>query len=153
MSEFVRIMSKLDLPAEGEAREVECGEYQLCIAKLNGEGGNEEGQSGPSEPRGPTVLGLNVAPISPGTRHQYSIPQNASGVVITDVQPHTEAARDGLHPGDLVIMVNEQPVSNPAQFQAAVNAAKAAGRPSVLLLVQRDGRNVPVPLHFDTSKK
>ena len=123
------------------------------LAKLNGQGGDEEDQSGPSEPRGPTVLGLNVAPITPATRHQYSIPQNASGVVITDVQPHTEAARDGLHPGDLVIMVNEQPVSSPAQLEAAVNAAKAAGRPSVLLLVQRDGRNVPVPLHFDTSKK
>ena len=37
MSEFVRIMSKSDLPPEGEAREVDCGEYQLCVAKLNGE--------------------------------------------------------------------------------------------------------------------
>jgi serine protease Do len=123
------------------------------LAKLSGQGGDEEDQSGPTESRGPTVLGLNVAPITPGTRNQYSIPQNATGVVITEVQPHTEAARDGLHPGDLVIMVNEQPISSPAQFQSAVNAAKAAGRPSVLLLVQRDGRNVPVPLHFETTKK
>ncbi len=31
-----------------------------------------------------------------------------------------------------------------AEFQAAVNAVKGSGRPSVLLLVQRDGRNIPV---------
>ena len=37
MPEFVRILSKAELPTEGEAREVECGEYQLCIARLNGE--------------------------------------------------------------------------------------------------------------------
>jgi nitrite reductase (NADH) small subunit len=37
MPEFVRIMSKADLPAEGEAREVYCGDYQLCIARVGGD--------------------------------------------------------------------------------------------------------------------
>ena len=37
MPEFVRVMSKADLPAEGEAREVYCGDYQLCIARVGGD--------------------------------------------------------------------------------------------------------------------
>jgi nitrite reductase (NADH) small subunit len=37
MSEFVRILSTSQLPAEGEAREVDCGNYQLCVARVGGE--------------------------------------------------------------------------------------------------------------------
>ena len=37
MSEFLRILSKSELPPDGEAREVACGERQLCLANLNGE--------------------------------------------------------------------------------------------------------------------
>jgi len=37
MSELVRIMNVTGLPAEGEAREVDCGEYQLCVANAGGQ--------------------------------------------------------------------------------------------------------------------
>jgi serine protease Do len=123
------------------------------LAKLSGQGGGEdEGQSGPVETRGPQVLGLNVAPITPATRREYNLPANASGVVITDVAAHTEAAKIGLHPGDLVILADNRPVSSPSELVSTVNAVKASGRPGVLLLVQRDGRNIPVVLNFEPKK-
>ena len=37
MAEKVRIGSRGDLPAEGEAREFEIGDRVVCVAKLNGE--------------------------------------------------------------------------------------------------------------------
>ncbi len=37
MTEFLKIMSTSELPPEGEAREVVCGNRQLCIANLQGE--------------------------------------------------------------------------------------------------------------------
>ncbi|MFT4112283.1 Rieske (2Fe-2S) protein [Silvibacterium sp.] len=37
MSESIRILSRSELPAEGEAREAVCGNRVLCIAQVNGE--------------------------------------------------------------------------------------------------------------------
>ncbi len=37
MSDFIRILTTADLPADGEAREILCGEKQLCIANVGGE--------------------------------------------------------------------------------------------------------------------
>ena len=39
MAERVKIGSRGDLPAEGEAREFEIGERVVCVARLNGEYG------------------------------------------------------------------------------------------------------------------
>ena len=42
-----------------------------------------------------------------------------------------------LQRGDLIVSVNQQLVTTPAQVQAAVDAARRAGRTNVLLLVKR----------------
>jgi len=36
MSEFVRIGNTSELPAQGEAREFECGTHTICVANING---------------------------------------------------------------------------------------------------------------------
>ena len=36
MSEFVRILSKAELPGDGEAREIPCDGKMLCIANVDG---------------------------------------------------------------------------------------------------------------------
>jgi serine protease Do len=58
-------------------------------------------------------------------------------VVITAVDPNSDASDKGLQRGDLVVSVNQQLVTTPAQVQAAVDAARRAGRTNVLLLVKR----------------
>ena len=58
-------------------------------------------------------------------------------MIITAVDPNSNAGEQGLQRGDLIVSVNNQPVATPAQVVAAVEAARKAGRTSVLLLVQR----------------
>jgi serine protease Do len=58
-------------------------------------------------------------------------------VIITAVDPNSNAGEQGLQKGDLIVSVNNQPVTSPGQVIAAVDAARKAGRSSVLLLVQR----------------
>jgi serine protease Do len=58
-------------------------------------------------------------------------------VIVTTVDPSSDAAEQGLQRGDLIVSVNNQQVTNPAQVVAAVDAARKAGRSSVLLLVKR----------------
>src|SRR3546814_19103112 len=49
----------------------------------------------------------------------------------------SDAASKGLRRGDLLMSVNRQPVTTAAQVNAAVEAARRAGRSSILLLVKR----------------
>jgi serine protease Do len=84
-----------------------------------------------------TVLGLQLQPLNPQIARALNLPTGARGVVITQVDPNSDAAEKSLQRGDLIVSVNQQAVTTPAQVQAAVEAARRAGRTSVLLLVKR----------------
>jgi serine protease Do len=83
------------------------------------------------------ALGLSLATLTPELARAANLPAGAHGVVITAVDPNSDASDEGLQRGDLIISVNGALATNPAQVIAAVDAARKAGRPSVLLLVKR----------------
>ncbi|MEA4838233.1 MAG: DegQ family serine endoprotease [Rhodospirillaceae bacterium] len=96
-------------------------------------------------------LGLALSPISPSLRDRYDIPADLKGVVVTDVTSGGAAAEKGLRPGDVVIEVSREAVASPADFAKRVEAARAAKRKSVLLLVQSEGLQKWVPLKVDAA--
>ena len=75
--------------------------------------------------------------MTPDLARAANLPPNAHGVIITAVDPNSDASDEGLQRGDLIISVNNQLVTSPAQVIAMVDAARKAGRTSVLLLVKR----------------
>jgi len=83
------------------------------------------------------ALGLSLAPLTPTLARGANLPATARGVIITSVDPNSDAADQGLQRGDLIMSVNNQTVTDPAQVIAGVSGAKKAGRTSVLLLVKR----------------
>jgi serine protease Do len=106
------------------------------VAKLGG-GGTPD-----TTPGGPAVapqkaLGLSLAPLTPDLARAANLPAGAHGVIVTAVDPNGDAADEGFQRGDLIISVNNQLVTSAAQVVAAVDAARKAGRTSVLLLVKR----------------
>ena len=108
-----------------------------ALAKLGGTGPASDGATSavPGAPQ--RVLGLSLTPLTPDLARAASLPATARGVLITAVDPNANAAEQGLQRGDLIVSVNNQPVTSPAQVIAAVDAARKAGRTSILLLVQR----------------
>ena len=56
-------------------------------------------------------------------------------MVITKVDPDSDAADKGLQPGDVVLRIGNRAVADPADVQTGVAEAKKGGRKSVLLLV------------------
>ncbi len=100
-------------------------------------------------------LGLELSPMTADARKKFSIGADQKGVLITGVTDGTPAADRGLKPGDVVVEVQQEEVSTPAEAQTKIEAARKAGRPSVLLLVQaQDGmRYVPVSLKPDTQRQ
>ena len=75
--------------------------------------------------------------MSPQIAQALSLPAGARGVVITSVDPNSDASDKGLQRGDLILSVNRQAVTTPSQVLAAVDVARRAGRNNVLLLVKR----------------
>jgi serine protease Do len=83
------------------------------------------------------ALGLSLQSLTPELATASKLPATARGVIITAVDPASDAADQGLQRGDLIVTVNRQPVTTPTQVSAAVESARRAGRTSVLMLVQR----------------
>src|SRR3982751_6927739 len=83
------------------------------------------------------ALGLSLAPLTPELARAANLPATARGVVVTSVDPSSDAAEQGLQRGDLIVSVNNQLVTTPAQVIASVDSARKAGRSKVLLLVKR----------------
>jgi len=109
-----------------------------ALAKLSGGGtGTQDGGNGPQAVAPQRALGLSLSPLTPELARAASLPPTAHGVIITAVDPNSDAGEQGLQRGDLIESVNNQPVTNPAQVIAAVDAARKTGRSSVLLLVKR----------------
>jgi serine protease Do len=82
-------------------------------------------------------FGLTVQTLTPELAERLGYEQNQQGVVITDVNATSMAARAGLRQGDLVLQVDGQPVRNIRDFREAM--AKADTAKGVLLQVMRDG--------------
>ncbi len=68
------------------------------------------------------------------------------GMAITAVRPGTAAARIGLEPNDLVVRLNNQPLTTEAVFRELLIAARSSR--SVLLLVQRGRQGYYLTLPF-----
>jgi serine protease Do len=93
-------------------------------------------------------MGMKVAPISDELRARFKLDAKQKGVVVTDVGQDGTAADRGLKAGDVIVEVQQQSVSTPADIQKHLSDARAAGKKSALLLVQgKDGmRWVPLPV-------
>ena len=59
-----------------------------------------------------------------------------TGVVVADVDPDGAAAEKGIKTGDVIVEVAGKSVSQPSEVVAAIDAAKADGKKSVLMRVK-----------------
>jgi serine protease Do len=97
--------------------------------------GNDVSGGGPAVSQ--SALGLSLTTLTPELARAANLPAGAHGVVVTKVDPNSVTGDIGFQRGDLIVSVNNQPVTSPVQVIAAVDAARKAGRSSVLLLVKR----------------
>lgn len=82
-------------------------------------------------------LGLQVANLTPEAARQYGFEGDQDrGVIITTVEPGSEAYRKGLRAGMVILEVDQEPVDNTRKFMAAIRNAKGRG---VVMLRVTDG--------------
>jgi serine protease Do len=85
------------------------------------------------------AMGLGLSSVTPEARRAYNLDDSQQGVLITKVDPESDAADKGLQPGDVVMSVSNRTVRTPQDVQRTVADAQSAGRKSVLLLVATTG--------------
>jgi len=114
-------------------------EEQLAQGNDFGDDGDDNGQGGGGGGSAATSaqIGLGLATLTPDIANQLGVRGDVHGVVITTVDQSSDAAAKGLRRGDLILSINQTPVTNPQTAAAVVIQAKRSGRQTVLLLVQR----------------
>jgi serine protease Do len=90
--------------------------------------------SGVAESENTLDIGLQVQDLDDALAKRFGY-EGDKGVVITEIEPGSSAAEEGLQAGMLIMQVERQPVTNVEEFQAALKKAKS--KKSALLLVKQ----------------
>ncbi|MCB6178847.1 DegQ family serine endoprotease [Rhodobacter sp. Har01] len=95
--------------------------------------------AGPEGPQSLDILGLTLSPLTDETRGQLGLAPDDSGLLVTKVDPDSEAYAKGLREGDLITEAGQQRVVRLKDLEDRIAEAREAGRKSLLLLVRRNG--------------
>jgi len=97
--------------------------------------GDDATPDGPAEG---SYLGLTLSEITEDMAEELGVAAGA-GLVITAVEPSSEAASKGLVEGDVITEAGQQKLSALDDFETRLDEAQEAGRESILLLLRRGG--------------
>ena len=92
-----------------------------------------------AEPQSTMLMGLTLMPLTDELRAELGTDDDMTGLAVTDVDQTSEAFEKGLRMGDIITEAGQEQVSSIADLEARIEAAKEAGRRSLLLLVRRGG--------------
>jgi len=84
--------------------------------------------------------GLFVADLSSVLRQTFGIDEDVSGLVVTKVTPNSEAAQNGMTPGDIILQVNQHDVETYQDAHEQIESLMKDKKAAVLLLVDHQGR-------------
>ncbi|MEQ6202627.1 DegQ family serine endoprotease [Sulfitobacter sp. HNIBRBA2951] len=99
----------------------------------------EEEEATPTEPEVSSLLGLTITPLTDEIREELGASADMQGLAVTEVAEGSEAFEKGLRPGDILTEAGQQNIATIADLNGRVDAAREAGRKSLLLLVRRAG--------------
>ncbi len=107
--------------------------------------------NGEAEPSEAAILGMTLSTLTEELRGQLDLTDEATGLVVTDVDNLSEAYEKGLRAGDLITEAGQQKVNAISDFEDRIADAEEAGRKSILLLVRRAGEPRFVALPLDSE--
>jgi len=103
-----------------------------------------QGSKKPSPPDQPVTstieqLGLTLQKVTDQLRERYGLSDQVKGVIVTKVAPNSPAAEKQLQPGDVILEVDQKPVTTPQEVSDLVTKLQQQKKRSVLLFVERQG--------------
>ena len=112
--------------------------FQIALAELpdRRRPETEESTSSGGASTGNEKFGLTLQPLTPQMVSRFNLEEGDQGLLVTRVDPSSNAANAGIKPGDLIQEVNRQPVRTFEQFNAAFQQSGA--KPALVLVKRRD---------------
>jgi len=84
-------------------------------------------------------LGFSLSALNDDIRAGYNVPANVDGVIVTDVDPRGDVAEKGIRPGDVIVEMAQETVTDPKQAKTLIEKLMKDKKPSILLLLNREG--------------
>jgi serine protease Do len=110
----------------------------------------QEGDSATPPDDAAKAFGLTLGAITEEARKAFSIDSAVEGVLVTAVDPGSEAAEKSLKPGEVIVQVSQTDVSTAEDVAKRIAELKAEGRRTVMLLVSgADNKLRFVSLRFE----
>jgi serine protease Do len=146
VTDSARLSLMVAQTAPGKKAEIEVlrdGERQTLSAEIEAQSKSKSkrdrsGGLSRSEQSDEGVLnGVGVTDLNARARREFNIPPRVQGALITEVDPGSASARAGLKPGDVILEINRQPVSN--ADEAVQLSAEAKEKKTLVKLWSRGG--------------
>jgi len=102
------------------------------------------------EVRRGTIEGIRVEGVSPAYAREIAAP-NTNGALIVEMSRRSDAFTAGLRPGDIIVSVNGQAISDPGQLLRLLADASVGSTASVR--VWREGRSIDVRVPIASSSR
>jgi serine protease Do len=93
----------------------------------------------------PPDLGLTLAMLPPPEKSTLETQTGLDGVLVARVVTDSDPARKSIANGDVILRVQDKPVATPDEVRAGIEAARAAKRDYVLMLILPKKSDVPGP--------
>ncbi|HEX8171178.1 MAG TPA: Do family serine endopeptidase [Thermoanaerobaculia bacterium] len=104
---------------------------------------DEEENSGSAVEPTRNKLGMSVQNLTPETRRMYGLPENVTGVLVTDVKNVSAAGDANISEGDVISEVQGQRVENVDQFRTIVDRLRSGQRVRMYVTTPTRGGGAP----------
>jgi serine protease Do len=140
MTELRRLVAAM---RPGDPAELECirdGKSMKFAARVTARpdetAREEETPDEKAKPELALLNGVGLEDLNEQYRSELEIPADVAGVIVTEIDPNSPAADEGLGRGDVIVQVNLKPTRNIREFNARI---KDVTEDKVMLTVYRGG--------------
>lgn len=155
MRDLPRIVAETDIGTkvdvelfrQGKAKTVQITLGELEKAELVGlaGGGKKEGEQ---NKQSFGSLGFSVQSLTPKLAGEMGLDAEKTGIVVSEVIAGSPAADKGLQVGDILRRFGQRPVVGVAELAKDIEDAEQGGRPGILILIEREGRERFIQISF-----
>ena len=95
-------------------------------------------------------MGVGINDVTPENATFFHL-DNASGALISQVEPDSPAAKAGVKTGDIITELNGKKMENSGQLQAAISSRRPGDK--VTLGIFRDGKTLSLPITLEAISR
>lgn len=127
--------------------------FKLTIGRLqedvDADDASKKGEPKGAPSQGPALMGMKLAPMTDELRQKYGFDKKAKGLVVTEVEAGSQAARKGIKVGEAIVEAAQEAVASVEDLTRNIDKVRKSGRKAVLLRVEDakgEMRFVAVPI-------